>query len=161
LQVHDRTVLLAATGFQLVVLVSMIAASMMPILTGDTVLLRVRPVDPRDLFRGDYVILSYELSSAPWDLRASPGQTVYVSLEPEGDGRHWQARRFSLEQPATDVFLRGTVARGNRVEYGIESHFVQEGEGLKYERAVGTRKLSARVAVAPNGKAVLQGLVIE
>jgi uncharacterized membrane-anchored protein len=31
--------------------------------TGEKIMLRVEPVDPRDLFRGDYVSLSYEISS--------------------------------------------------------------------------------------------------
>ncbi len=165
---HHRAVLLLGGALQVIVLVSMIVICVMPSVTGETVLLRVVPVDPRDLFRGDYVILSYEISRIPSEGISGQlgqvgvfeqGRTVYVSLVPEDDGRHWRADRFSFEQPS-GLSIRGTITRGRRIEFGIESYFVQEGEGLKYERAV-RQGLSARVAVAPDGKAALTGLVIE
>ena len=166
---HHRAVLLLGGALQVIVLVSMIVICVMPSVTGETVLLRTVPVDPRDLFRGDYVILSYEISRIPSEGISGQlgqvgvfeqGRTVYVSLVPEDDGRHWRADRFSFEQPS-GLSIRGTITRGRRIEFGIESYFVQEGEGLKYERAALDRTLSARVAVAPNGKAALTGLVIE
>jgi uncharacterized membrane-anchored protein len=43
---------------QLVVLGGMIALHAAPLWFGETVLLKVEPVDPRGLMRGDYVILS-------------------------------------------------------------------------------------------------------
>ncbi len=165
---HHRAVLLLGGALQVIVLVSMIVICVMPSVTGETVLLRVVPVDPRDLFRGDYVILNYEISRIPSEGISGQlgqvgvfeqGRTVYVSLVPEDDGRHWRADRFSFEQPS-GLSIRGTITRGRRIEFGIESYFVQEGEGLKYERAV-RQGLSARVAVAPDGKAALTGLVIE
>ena len=165
---HDRTVLIGGIGFQLLVLVAMIATPLTTLVTGDTLLLRVAPVDPRDLFRGDYVILSYEFSrpaagSIPglettdeWQ-----GQIIYAVLVPEEDGRHWRLSHYSIEQPMTGKFLRGEVPSWRRIEFGIESYFVQEGEGLKYEEAVRNGKLSAEVAVDGNGRAVLKRLVIE
>ncbi len=165
---HHRAVLLLGGALQVIVLVSMIVICVMPSVTGETVLLRTVPVDPRDLFRGDYVILNYEISRIPSEGISGQlgqvgvfeqGRTVYVSLVPEDDGRHWRADRFSFEQPS-GLSIRGTITRGRRIEFGIESYFVQEGEGLKYERAV-RQGLSARVAVAPDGKAALTGLVIE
>lgn len=166
---HHRAVLLLGGALQVIVLVSMIVICVMPSVTGETVLLRTVPVDPRDLFRGEYVILSYEISRIPSEGISGQlgqvgvfeqGRTVYVSLVPEDDGRHWRADRFSFEQPS-GLSIRGTITRGRRIAFGIESYFVQEGEGLKYERAVRDRALSARVAVAPDGKAALTGLVIE
>src|SRR5512142_3370735 len=59
--------------------------------SGALVLLETHPVDPRDLLRGDYVTLNYKISTVPLDLFSpapanalSPGQTVYVGLEPRG-----------------------------------------------------------------------------
>ena len=63
-------VLVFAVGLQVAVLGAMIVHQARPLVTGDTILLRVVPVDPRDLFRGDYVILSYDFS------RVSPGSIV-------------------------------------------------------------------------------------
>ncbi len=167
LQQNARAVLLAGVAFQVVVLLTMIATPARTLLTGETILLRVVPVDPRDLFRGDYVILGYEFSTLPPD--AIPGlayndqesRAVYVSLEPEADGRHWRAASYSLDRPEGVVFIEGRVARWRRLEFGIESYFVQEGEGRKYEEAVREQKLSAEVALDVNGKAVLKRLVIE
>src|SRR3954468_14416646 len=65
LHAHERWVFLATAAFQLLVLCGMIAIKAIPYQTGDTVLLRVVPVDPRDLLRGDYVILGYEISRVP------------------------------------------------------------------------------------------------
>ena len=36
--------------------------------TGTVVYLRTAPVDPRDVFRGDYVQLSYDINRIPQDL---------------------------------------------------------------------------------------------
>jgi len=128
--------------------------------------LRVVPVDPRDLFRGDYVILRYEFSRVPPQsipgLQSTDyqGETVYVAIVPEEDGKNWRASQFSLQKPPTGKFLRGQITGRNRIELGIESYFVQEGERLRYERAVRSRGLSAEVALDRNGKAVLKRLVI-
>ena len=163
---NERIILFAGIVFQVVVLLAMITIHIKPLLTGDTIVLRVVPVDPRDLFRGDYVILSYDLSritkeNMPGiDLSNYQGRTVYVTIVPDEDGKHWKASKFSFQKPSTGKFLRGRIAYG-RILYGIESYFVQEGEGLQYEEAVREKKLSAEIALDGNGKAVLKGLVIE
>ncbi|QDV88144.1 GDYXXLXY domain-containing protein [Planctomycetes bacterium TBK1r] len=163
---RERAVVIVGVGFQVVVLLAMIATPLQTLVAGDTILLRVVPVDPRDLFRGDYVILNYEFSRVPPQgipgLQSTDGrgQTVYVTLVPEEDGKHWRADRFSLRPPTSGRFLRGQMTRSHRIEYGIESYFVQEGEGLSYERAVRSQKLSAEVALDRTGKAVLKRLVI-
>ncbi len=59
----ERLAILVAVCFQLVVLVGMILGKTVPYyFHGKTVLLQVVPVDPRDLFRGDYVTLGYDIS---------------------------------------------------------------------------------------------------
>ena len=65
LKAREPKVLLVTVVAQLVILLSMIAIRAVPLMTGQTVLVRVQPVDPRDLFRGDYVTLSYEFSRTP------------------------------------------------------------------------------------------------
>jgi uncharacterized membrane-anchored protein len=169
---RERQVLLLAVLLQVVVLGGMIVHRATPLVTGDTLLLRVIPVDPRDLFRGDYVILSYDFSRVTTGriegLQQSrrnsnhwKGRTVYVSLVPESDGRHWRADKFSTSRPTSGKYLCGKLVGWNRIEYGIESYYVQEGTGLDYERAVRSRKLSAEVAVTSTGQATLRGLKIE
>src|ERR687893_556204 len=95
LKARERKILLVTATAQLVILIGMIALRAIPLITGQTVLVRVAPVDPRDLFRGDYVILSYDFSRVPRDRieglsekeRGSwsklEGRTVYVPLVPD------------------------------------------------------------------------------
>ncbi|MFH1267850.1 MAG: GDYXXLXY domain-containing protein [Planctomycetota bacterium] len=165
-------VLVLAVGLQVVVLGAMIVQRATPLVTGDTLLLRVVPVDPRDLFRGDYVILSYDFSRVPpggiaglpqsgRNRREWQGQTVYVSLVPEPDGRHWRADKFSTSRPTSGKYLQGTTTGYNRIECGIESYYVQEGTGRDYEQAIRSQKLSAEVAVTSDGQATLRALRIE
>src|SRR6516164_5539853 len=65
LRSHERWVFLATVAFQLLVLSGMIAGNAIPYRGADVVLLKVMPVDPRDLFRGDYVILGYDITRIP------------------------------------------------------------------------------------------------
>lgn len=166
LQRNARAVLIAGVALQLAVLVAMIVMPTNTLLTGEKVLLRVVPVDPRDLFRGDYVILGYEFSTIPPDVLPGLGndnnnpQTVFVLLEPEEDGRHWRAAGYSLERPS-GVYLEGETTTWRRLNFGIESFYVQEGRGLEYEQAVRDQKLAAEAVVDADGKAVLTQLIVE
>jgi uncharacterized membrane-anchored protein len=170
---HERLVLLTAAAFQVIFLVAMIGLRVTPLLAGETILVRVVPVDPRDLFRGDYVILGYDFSRIPpagiegladsdrqreqqWQ-----GLTVYVSLVPELDGKHWRAERFSLSQPTSGKYLQGRITGPGRLEFGIEAYYLQEGQGSKYEEAMRDRRLAAEIAVTADGHAALRGLRIE
>jgi uncharacterized membrane-anchored protein len=161
-------VLLLGVGIQLMVLAGMIFMKLAVLVSGQSVLLRVQPVDPRDLLRGDYVILGYAFSQIssrqveglPSGSEEKQGRVVYAVLEKEPGGEHWGAVRLTVERPTSGVFLTGRVGRWGRVEYGIESFFVQEGKGRVYEDAVRTGHLSAVVVVSPEGQAVVKELVI-
>jgi uncharacterized membrane-anchored protein len=170
---HERLLLAVGVLLQLAVLVTMIVPPLMTLATGEVILLRVVPVDPRDLFRGDFVILSYEISRPDWnpiwgakdptwqDWQRLEGKSIYALLEPEADGRHWRPSGYQLEPPQTGKFIRGRVTEYERAQYGIEQYFVQEGKGREYENAVREHKLSAEVVVDANGNAQLKGLLVE
>jgi uncharacterized membrane-anchored protein len=173
LKARERKVLKVTVAAQLVILVAMIALRAIPLVTGQTVLVRVVPVDPRDLFRGDYVILSYDFSRTPregieglsLDERGKrsklEGRTVYVPLVPDSNKTHWRAEKVTLVKPATGPFLKGLMQRHGSIQFGIESYFVQEGTGRVYEQAIRDRKLSAELAVSSSGQAALKALRIE
>jgi uncharacterized membrane-anchored protein len=172
LKSRERKILLVTVVAQLVILVGMIALRAIPLMTGQTVLVRVRPVDPRDLFRGDYVILSYDFSRATPEtidrLSANErgtqkleGRTVYVPLVPDSVPGHWRAEKATMAKPASGLFLRGQMQRYGGIQFGIESYYVQEGSGRGYEQAIRDRKLSAELAVTSSGQAALKGLRIE
>lgn len=182
LKVRQRAILFSAVCLQATVLVAMIVLHALPYLVGEKILLKVVPVDPRDLFRGDYVVLSYDASRPPpegiegipnvgywwsrrWDRDAYLDErTVYVTIEPDADGRHWHAVKYSTERPSAGKFLRGTYSRQNfqaPIQFGIEAYYVEEGKGKDLEQLRNTRQLSAEIALAPWGQAKLVSLIEE
>ena len=122
------------------------------------VLLLAHPIDPHDLFRGEYVQLSYDISSL--EPHARTGARVYVPLRRVG--RHWDGERVLARRPTDGVFIRGRVGRnfGIRIRYGIESYFVEEGKARRYEEALSEGRLYADVALDDDGDAHLDHLVI-
>ena len=173
LKARERRVLLVTVAAQLLILMGMIALRAIPLVTGRTVLVRVQPVDPRDLLRGDYVTLSYAFSRVPPDSveglssiergRRSKweGRTVYVPLVPDSNGVHWRAEKATVVKPARGPFLKGQMERYGSLKFGIESYYVQEGTGRVYEQAIRDRQLSAELAVTSSGQAALRGLRID
>lgn len=163
----QRLAVIIAVLAQFTVLCGMIALQMIPHASGTIVWLKVLPVDPRDMFRGDYVILSYEMSRVPSEISTSrpPGdltstRTVYVTLVPDADGKHHKAGPYLLERPASGIYLTGQETSWGRLEFGIESYYVQAGTGTEYEDAFRNGTLSAEVAVSPDGRAGLKSLQI-
>ena len=152
---------------------------------GQEVRLEIVPVDPRDLFRGDYVVLDYRISSIdlPQDTTSAftRGQKVFVTLRPNETGKA-SAVAISSERPAvsgTDIVILGTVTassvcppnevglrvckpgiRAALVKYGLESYFVPQGEGKKIELTPKAR-LEVVAAVAPSGQAAIKRLLID
>jgi uncharacterized membrane protein/uncharacterized membrane-anchored protein len=159
---RGRSVLAVAVAFHLLFLVGMIAVESAPLWFGKTIMLRVRPIDPRDFFRGDYVILNYDINQMMPSAPEEAGQPTYVVIEPDADGKHWRGVSASYTRPTTGVYLIGrSDFRGwRRLSFGIEAYFVQEGEGLKWEEAARNGQLTAEVAIAPWGKAKLKRLII-
>lgn len=146
------------------------------IASGKEIVLDVIPVDPRSLMRGDYVILSYEISQAksvgaPNEFRNN--DPVFVTID-NASGK-WQVIGVSKTEPSpaspSQLVLSGFVVyafsptEGARqdltLRYGIESYFVPEDTGKELEKVVGERKMQAIVAVGGNGKTAIKGLVID
>lgn len=141
--------------------------------TGKAVLLETMPVDPRDLLRGDYVVLSYKIGQLELDkIRKEKGyfgfgEVVYVTLEKKET--YWEASAVSSKKPGPGdgIFIKGRVASpgGNRlmVNYGIESYFVPEGEGRQIERAMGRsgkQRPSVEAVIDRDGNAIIKKVLI-
>ena len=176
---HPRGMVLAGVVLQLIVLSSMIVIYSAPLVFGERILLRVRPVDPRDIFRGDYVILSYDFSRVPpsgivglpappaWrpGMRQSDSwledRAVFTSLELDPDGKHYRAGEISVSRPTSGRYLKGKFSRSgfaNELHFGIEAYYVQEGQGRALERLRNSNQLSAEIALTPWGQATLCAL---
>jgi uncharacterized membrane-anchored protein len=155
---------------------------------GQEVRLATLPIDPRDLFRGDYVILNYEISQISLTrlnaegLNPRDGEALYVTLRPGADGRA-RAVAVARARPAPapgEIILLGRHAgagfcqqpRGGanptcdprdsmiRLTYGLESFFVPEGEGRAIETTAASR-VEIVAAVASSGKAAIKRLLID
>jgi uncharacterized membrane-anchored protein len=147
--------------------------------TGREIVMDVTPVDPRSLFRGDYVILSYAASRIPdallpADAPSTRSDPLYVTLARTNGA--WTPIAVAARHPGnvTDdqivmkARLRYPLRAGSRspgtthfVSYGIESYFVPEGKGADLEKLVGERKLSAVIAVDKGGNAAIRALMSE
>ena len=95
------------------------------------------------------------------DLPGERSGDVFVPLAPSGDGPYMVPAMASQTRPESGPFLKGRFRNtmGNRVLFGIEAFFVQEGEGKRWETAIREKKVFAEVLVSPSGKARLKGLV--
>jgi uncharacterized membrane-anchored protein len=155
----------------------MIAGRAMTLRNGQDVLLKVEPVDPRDLLRGDYVQLGYDISTVPAKIvenMPSDPQTVatgpiYVRISKDADG-FWRPVSASLGQPSATAPREGEIdIRGNvssqwdddvlRVEYGIERFYLPEGEGKAIERDMRVRSFGIVASIDADGTAQIKALM--
>lgn len=168
---------------QTLALLAMVALKQWTLSTGREVLLETRPIDPRSLFRGDYVSLSYGIGQLrtpelEGDDQFAGQQEIFVVLA-KGE-KYWQAvslHREMPEVPADRIVIRGRVqfiqegvfhpdsgqrvsGRELRVLYGIESYFVPEGEGRALERSQPDEKPDILVAVDRFGNAGIKGVLV-
>lgn len=135
----------------------------------------VVPVDPRDIFRGDYVTLGYGFTSGA-DIAlpegARTGDTVYALLKEQGPS-DWTLAGVTAEQPETpgsgEVVLKAIVDRAwrgqaspqptvGRLRFGIERFYVPQGQGRVLEKQVLEKRIVAVLAVGRDGKVALKGL---
>lgn len=168
---------LLIVALQVAVMASVVVKREALLATDNTVVLRTAPVDPRDPFRGDFVILDYEANSVASSL-ADPlivnddrdaFKRVYASLKADASGVS-TVTKLSLEPPADGTFLRGSVG-GNSwwwnsdgsvsVKYGVEKLFVEQGKGLEMESRIGQRNewqqpMEVTLGIASDGAAGIQ-----
>ena len=150
---------------------------------GAEIRLRSVPIDPRDLFRGDYVILAYPISTV--EAAGQPGfqrgERVYVSLGRDEQGfakatgvtRDWPKAGDGIVVIAGRVTANSacaTNANGDvdcsgrrnrlRIAYGLESYFVPQGEGKAIETTDKAR-IEVVAAVSSSGEAAIKRLLID
>lgn len=160
---------------QTIALASMVYGRVALLRDGREIVAEVIPVDPRDLFRGDYVILGYAFgrNQVPVPEGTNQGDKVYVTVK-ETAPEQWEVVSTSADyaHPAdpSNVVLKGIVdyvyqAQGEQpkasIRYGIESYFVPEGTGKELEEKVRDKKISAVLAVGSSGDVAIKALVVD
>lgn len=166
---------LGLTVLQAAVLGWMIESRAGILRSGEEILLKTMPVDPRDLLRGDYVILAYDVSTIPatlitGDRPDGPGwQVMQVRLKPGVDGL-WTVAEASFGALAPEegsvvlqtqrFYYYGAIDAGDslRVDYGIERFYVPEGEGKEIETGRNAGEVTVVVRVGKAGRGQIREL---
>ena len=137
------------------------------------ILLKTTPLNSKDILKGDYVQLKYDISTLNLNkLHANDNFTknenIYVILEKDSDGTY-KAVAISKgpERPErSKKFIQGTIINimpnhNIDVEYGIESYFIKEGKDNVTETARNGENLKVQVDLYPNGKSEIIRLFME
>ena len=174
-----QTKFILAISLQAITIFAIIIFKMSVLTGGTDVLLKIAPVDPRDVLRGDYATFQYDISNLDWYIYGGQqirnGDTVYVVLRQSG--KYWYAQNVQKTKPLDGgIFIKGTVASGGleiqsdtfetqgfgnsniHVVYGVEDYFIPEGKGRGF--SFWNKEAAARVVVDENGNAVLKQLYV-
>jgi uncharacterized membrane-anchored protein len=184
LDLRARTLLLLAviTAF----LLGMAGCEHMKRVSGEEIILRTRPVDPRDLLRGNFVALDYEvervhlpdLLSATDPSGWEKGDVLYLMLRP--DGVTWRAVGLSRQRvkgEPGDVMLRAKYERredyGGATEpgknmpvdvfldIGVDHYYAAEKAAKELEADAREAPLEVILSVSGDGRAAIKGLMVK
>ena len=159
-----RTALVAVVCAQLAVPLGMAGLVEADLAFGRELRLRAQPVDPLDVFRGNFVVLSYEISTLPAAGRVERGQRVCVRLVEE-DGA-WTGRYAEPGEPSTPRICgraRADAEPGGRVgvEYGIETYYASAERAKELEAQIGRGRLFVVVDLDDDGSARIERVEVD
>ncbi|MDQ1276060.1 MAG: hypothetical protein QG610_1635 [Euryarchaeota archaeon] len=183
---NQKKILYLTVVFWLLIFSGFILYKEYTLRTGTEIILKTEPVDPRDLFRGDYVTLNYEISTLNLDEIPAEdsyfeyNDRIYLALEIKNG---YGVPKKIYKNPSEDeLYIKGKVKeiiydweededgliaeepriKELRVEYGIESYFVPEGRGREIESQqwTGREEVDVKVVVDKYGNAVVKSLLI-
>jgi uncharacterized membrane-anchored protein len=160
-----RIALGAVVAAQLAVVLGLAGLAAADLAFGEEVRLRAQPVDPLDVFRGNYVVLRYDISTVTAPTAVRRGDRVCAHLA-RSDGvwtLQFTSTRPSGEHTAICGRARADAGLGERVdvEYGIETYFASAERAKEIERAIGTGDVYAVVDVDDDGSARLERLEVD
>ncbi len=120
--------------------------------TGDIVLLKLAPVDPRAFMQGDYMALGYDGSTRPKNMDGLPPQGLAILTRDKDNIGTFLRLDSSAALQETEVRIKYVKKRW-AASYGGERYFFQEGTAEVFEAAeYGVFKVS------PSGQAMLVNL---
>ena len=167
------TTIIALAIVQTLILGWMVADRIVLLRSDNIVTLKSEPVDPRDIFRGDYVILAYGISTlAPSQIKGDANwkdnEPVFVEITPSEDTWRAVAAYAHVVTPELgNKIIRGQIQYYDdqndtaRIDYGIERYYVPEGEGRTLEDQRNKSALSVDVVLANDGEAAIKRLRID
>ncbi len=120
---------------------------------GRTVLLELRPRDPRSLMQGDYMVLAYAIATEVSRDQLRPSGRLIVRLDENGVGKYARlddGGALSADEQRIEYHDRGGL------EIGAESFFFEEGTGGTFAQAK-----YAELKVSQSGECLLTALCDE
>lgn len=112
----------------ILILLLMTVSPLLTLTRGKQIILETIPVDPTDIFRGDYITLNYDISqieekNLSKDLKDyfSPEEDYYQSIKvyvtlKEGKSGYSEVKNISFEKPKYDIYLKGVLNRYRQYE---------------------------------------------
>ncbi|TCO76923.1 GDYXXLXY domain-containing protein [Marinisporobacter balticus] len=159
------------------ILFAMTIQPMMTDLQGEEILIKTKPFDPRDLFRGDYVQLHYEINDISLEqldneilklkdqeeyniFKNLEGKKLYVRLKK--NRKFHEVDGVTLIKPKEGIFLvakykyalwdenkeyKNSNVRGINVDYTLDKYFVSENTGDELEKKARNGEVFVKVKV--------------
>ncbi len=156
--------------------------------TGTEVWLKTKPVDPRDLFRGDYIQLGYKINqlnsvsvydgSIEDSSGFKEGDSVYVVLTKSYSDKFSSAENYNVsktrcggsysDQLNRTLCIKGKVTNVSNgsgeynknltLNYGINQFFVPEGSARSFNN---TNNAEVKIVIDKNSNALIREVYIE
>ena len=172
-----RKLFYLVVAIQILFLLVEVAYTEIQMRTGRVIVLRVAPIDPRSLLMGNYIDLSYDISTIGRSStrfeqpipHLEPGDTVYAILRPAKP--YAEIVGLTAERPSqtTDdlVYLKGRVVPswdGGRlmVEYGIERYYIPEARERDVSRMAVSRRrtIGVEAVVTGDGRGIIRRVLV-
>lgn len=158
-----KLALLAVVCAQLAVPIAMAGLAEADLAFGDEIKLRAQPVDPLDVFRGNYVVLTYDISRLRIVYPVQKGQRLCADLFQSAPGVY--GARFAYDYPPRnrkEICGRARHdARGGEsveIEYGIETYYASAERAREIEDSIARGQLYVVVDLDDDGSARIERL---
>ncbi|EKE29025.1 MAG: putative membrane protein [uncultured bacterium (gcode 4)] len=121
-------------------------------------IVKVEPVDPRDLLRWDYVTLGFPFSRPDIDIPSSG--SLYAEFTKWTDNRLIKINWYTTNMPSSGVAIRWDIINW-RLDYWIEKFFVPETRWLEIENAIRTKNVEAEIAIDKSWRSIIKNILID
>mgnify|MGYP000283011090 CR=1 FL=1 len=154
----NKSLIYLVVLFQILILGGMFVKAFYPVVVGKPIKLKVLPIDPRDLFRGNYVNLNYDFSRIDLDSVSNDldsmtlstltyGDELFIELALDATNEFYETvgiwTDISKKTNPKNIILKGTrkqnsfIRMGNNktinISAGIESYFTKKENALDLE----------------------------
>jgi uncharacterized membrane-anchored protein len=160
---------------QTVALGAMIFQRAMALQSGREIVVQSGFVDPRDLFRGHYVLLNIVVGDLNRDHISvdrpfERDEPVYVRLAADPESGFWRASALAHELPAdsTDAYLRGKILyvpeaadESYRIGFPFDRYFADRERAKELEKLRQDQRLGVVLVLGDDGSGYIKGLTID